>query len=156
MKKLAWWITGNALVLLMLLGGAWLWFKPAGVFDSSRYLYAYTGPGWNVSVSYRPGTQSAGVSLRMDGLSKYQRVEYDVVSSEPWAPQWQARMEGHLSEYLTLNNGSTQSPQPMNRELAEKLARSYKVILRLDGEEQIIDFSQAKIGESVPLISIKR
>jgi hypothetical protein len=155
-RRLTLWVVGIALALLVFCGGAWLWFKPTVAFDSSRTLYAYTGPGWNVSVNYRLGDQSTLVSLRMDGLSQHPTVEFQVVSSEPWTPQWQGRMEGQLSEYLTLNNGWSQSPQPMNRELAETLARSYKVILRLDGEARVIDFSQAKVGETVPWISIHR
>jgi hypothetical protein len=156
MKRLLWWIGGNILILEILVGAAWLWFRPTG-FGSFTYrtVVAYVG-SQHVTVSYQPGKSEALVSVRLDGLGKYRQVEYQVLSSETWAPQWQARMEGRLSEFLTLHNGYSQSPEPMTRDLAEKLARSYKIVLRLEGEEHKFDFSTANVGEAIPLFSITR
>lgn len=63
-----------------------------------------TGGGWRLEhhCPISPRGQRARIHLRIDGLSKYRTVEYQVVSSDPEAPEWQVRMEGNLSEFLTL------------------------------------------------------
>lgn len=128
LKRLLWWIGGNALVLMLLVGAAWLWFSPAslGPFNPHDTVMANVGPQ-QVTVSYHPGESGFLVSLRLDGLGAHRQVECHVRSSESWAPQWQARMEGKLSEFITLYDGYIESPEPMTKELAEKLARSYSV-----------------------------
>lgn len=153
MKRLLWWIGGNLLALVILAGITWLWFRPSILPDKS--VAAYVG-SQHVVVYYRPGQSKARVSVRLDGLGKYRQAEYQVLSSESWAPQWQAKMEGQLSEFITLHNGYSKSPEPMTKELAEKLARSYTITLGLEGEERTFDFSTAGISEYTPLFSIGR
>lgn len=157
MKRLLWWIGGNVVVLAILVGAAWLWVRPAslGPLNPDRTVTAFVGPQY-VTVSYRPGQSEFLVSVRIDGLGKYREVEYNVLSSESWAPQWQARMEGKLSEFITLYDGHDNSPEPMTKELAEQLARSYKVTLRMEGEERKFDFVTADVSESTPLFVIRR
>jgi hypothetical protein len=87
----------------------------------------------------------------MDGISRYSKVTYRVETLVPWAPQWHGNIEGKLSEFITLNDGFTQTPEPMTAAEAGELARSYRVILTLDGEDRVIDFSGAPFVQPVPL-----
>lgn len=138
------WIVRIGLLMLVLLAGTWLWLRPTGLIDSSHYAVAYVN-GWNVTVSYQPGKPETMISVRMDGLGRYQHLSYSVSSSQDWAPHWEAQIAGRLSEYLTLNDGWRLAPTPMTAELAEALARSYRVAARLGDEERLVDFSKARV-----------
>lgn len=142
---------------------SWLWLLAVIVFVAAGASIAWAllpydretviayRTGWQVEVSYPPSQREAVLRLRMDGMSQYRKVTYRVESTVSWAPQWHGTLEGKLSEFITLNDGTTQTPEPMTAELAKKLARSYRVVLSQDGEERPIDFSDAPFAQPVPL-----
>lgn len=156
MKRFSLWLLGNV-VILGLLAGLLVWIYRPQLPDGYRHLNATAQGGWYVSVSYKPGAREAQIALRMDGLSRYRVIEFEAVPPEAWAPRWQARIEGRpISEYLTLNDGRSQTPVPKTDAVAGALARSYQVRLRLDGEERVIDFREAQVSYGRPLLMLGR
>ena len=89
----------------------------------------------------------------MDGLSRYKVVEYDVVSSLPWAPQWHARIEGDIDEFLYLNRG-VQTPGPLTSSQAEAIARSYRVVRKRDGTEKVVDFKDVPVARTARTLTL--
>ena len=119
--------------------------------DRSKSIAARTHGGTWVNVSYEPGKPDARIGLRLEGLSRHSSAVITVTSSEPWAPTWDFRIEGRLSEFLSLGNGTSTAPEPMTRALAEQVARSYKVTMVVDGQERSFDFAAAQITEPLVL-----
>lgn len=138
------WLVRIGLLLTAILVATWLWLRPVSLRDQSRHAVAYVN-GWNVTITYQTGAREALITVRMDGLGRYDRLAYRITSAQEWAPHWQAEMTGRLSEYLTLNDGWSVAPTPMTADLAEEIARSYKVVALLGDEERIFDFSYARV-----------
>ncbi|MFZ5827242.1 MAG: hypothetical protein ACOY94_23335 [Bacillota bacterium] len=140
-------LVGFAGAVMMLVVAVYLVTLP----DGSKSLSARTHGGTWVDVSYRPGEPDVRISLRLEGLSRHSSAVIKVTSSEPWAPTWNFQIEGAMSEFLSLGDGYSTAPEPMTKALAERVARSYKVTMVVDGEERSFDFSKAQITEPLVL-----
>jgi hypothetical protein len=119
--------------------------------DGTRSVSARAQGASSVDVSYIPGKPDARIGLRLEGFSGHRIVAIKVTSTEPWAPTWEIRIEGRMSEFLSLGNGHSTAPGPMTKAMAERVARSYKGTVILDGQERTIDFSNAQVTEPLVL-----
>lgn len=108
--------------------------------------------GWQVSVAYPPRERRIRITVRMDGMSAWRTVDYRITSLEAWAPHWEARFVGRLSEFVILDSGWMETKEPMSSEVAKRVARSYRIALILDKSEREIDFSTASFAEPVPMM----
>lgn len=134
------WVLAGAAVLVLTAASSLVVSAAVGPAEFESEQALGSAPAWLGTVSYRPGEPQAQVALRMDGMRRYRDVSYRIESTEPWAPRWQGRLQGRLSEFVTLMGGAD-PPAPMTAALAQRATRSYRVTLVAEGEERAIDFS---------------
>ncbi len=136
--------------LVVLVGGF-------AAFEANRsYLWeavinlAPEDPAWRVTVTYPPNQPRVRLTVRMYGLSRFQTVEYRVVSSEQWLQLWEGRLSGRLAEAFVLEGDEQGSPWPMTASRAGQIAQSIRVRLVADGVSKVIDFTGRNFATPVP------
>ncbi len=143
-------LIGFAAALLLFVASIYLVTLP----DGTRSLTARAHGGNWIDLSFTPGETEVRFGLRLEGFSDHRAAEIKASSSEQWAPTWDARLEGRVGEFVSFS-GYGAAPEPVTMEMAERIARSYRVALVLDGEEQTIDFAEAQVTEPLVLPTIE-
>jgi hypothetical protein len=136
-------------VALVVVVGVALVVAPA---NEERVVALAQPPAWRLTVTFRSGEQLARVALRMDSMSRWEDVRYQVDSTEQWAPHWQGQIQGSLSEIVEFDDGWRNTPGRMDKERAMRLARSFRVTLTGDEGTQVIEFKDAGFAEPAPVL----
>lgn len=127
------------LILVLLGAGAGLLALAARPSDVERVVALGNRPAWTVTVTYRPAEPRADVEVRMDGLRRHRDVAFRVEAPEPWAPRWQGRLQGELSDFVSLRDAAG-PPVPLDPAAAKALAAGYRLVLTVDGEPLTVAF----------------
>lgn len=130
--------TVTLLAVLLAVGGGLLALATRP-YDFESVVALGDWPAWTVTVTYRPAEPRADVELRLDGLRRYRDVAFRVEAPEPWAPRWQGRLQGELSEFVSLRDAAG-PPVPLDPAAAKALATGYRVVLTVDGEPRTVAF----------------